>query len=44
MTEPKENGDVENNKITGPMCEARNSMPLDELNSGMGDIFIRLAN
>ena len=35
---------VENNKITGPMCEARNSMPLDELNSGMGDIFIRLAN
>jgi len=26
------------------MCEARNSMPLEELNFGMGDIFIRLAN
>ena len=35
---------VQNNQITGPMCEARNSMPLGELNSGMGDIFIRLAN
>ena len=35
---------VQNNQITGPMCEARNSTPLGELNSGMGDIFIRLAN
>ena len=35
---------VNNNQITGPMCEARNSMPLEELNFGMGDIFIRLAN
>jgi hypothetical protein len=26
------------------MCDARNSMPLEELNFGMGDIFIRLAN
>ena len=35
---------IKNNQITGPMCEARNSMPLEELNFGMGDIFIRLAN
>ena len=35
---------IRNDQITGPMCEARNSMPLDELNFGMGDIFIRLAN
>ena len=35
---------VNNNQITGPMCEVRNSMPLEELNFGMGDIFIRLAN
>jgi hypothetical protein len=35
---------IKNNQITGPMCEARNSMPPEELNFGMGDIFIRLAN
>ena len=35
---------IKNDQITGPMCEARNSMPLEELNFGMGDIFIRLAN
>ncbi len=35
---------INNNQITGPMCEVRNSMPLEELNFGMGDIFIRLAN
>ena len=35
---------INNDQITGPMCEARNSMPLEELNFGMGDIFIRLAN
>ena len=35
---------IRNDQITGPMCEARNSMPLEELNFGMGDIFIRLAN
>ena len=34
---------VDNHQITGPMCEARNSMPLDDLNFGMGDIFIKLA-
>ena len=35
---------IDNHQITGPMCEARNSMPIEELNFGMGDIFIRLAN
>ncbi len=35
---------INNHQITGPMCEARNSMPIEELNFGMGDIFIRLAN
>ena len=35
---------IKNDQITGPMCEVRNSMPLEELNFGMGDIFIRLAN
>ena len=35
---------INNHQITGPMCEARNSMSIEELNFGMGDIFIRLAN
>ena len=35
---------INNDQITGPMCEVRNSMPLEKLNFGMGDIFIRLAN
>ena len=34
---------INNHEITGPMCEYRNSMPTDELNFGMGDIFINLA-
>ncbi len=34
---------VNNGQITGQMCEIRNSMPTDELNFGMGDIFIKLA-
>ena len=34
---------VNNHEITGPMCEIRNSMPTEELNFGMGDIFINLA-
>ena len=35
---------IKNDQITGPMCEARNSMPLEKLSFGMGDIFIRLAD
>ena len=34
---------INNHEITGPMCEYRNSMPIEELNFGMGDIFINLA-
>ena len=34
---------INNHEITGPMCEYRNSMPTEELNFGMGDIFINLA-
>ena len=34
---------INNHEITGPMCEFRNSMPTEELNFGMGDIFINLA-
>ena len=34
---------INNHEITGPMCEIRNSMPTEELNFGMGDIFINLA-
>ncbi len=34
---------INNHEITGPMCEIRNSMPIEELNFGMGDIFIKLA-
>ena len=34
---------VNNHPITGEQCTIRNSTPLSELNSGMGDIFIRLA-
>ena len=35
---------IDNHEITGPMCEIRNSMQIEELNFGMGDIFIKLAN
>ena len=31
------------NKITGRFCPFRNSTPINELRSGMGDIFIKLA-
>ena len=34
---------VNNHPITGKQCLIRNSTPINELNSGMGDIFIRLA-
>jgi hypothetical protein len=35
---------IDNNDITGNLCTQRNNMPIDELNFGMGDIFIKLAN
>ena len=34
---------VKNHQITGRYCDLRNNTPLDELDAGMGDIFIKLA-
>ena len=34
---------VKNHQITGQYCELRNNTPLEELDAGMGDIFIKLA-
>ncbi len=34
---------IDNHQVTGLFCEFRNSTPLDQLQSGMGDIFIKLA-
>ena len=34
---------IENHQVTGLFCEFRNNKPLEDLQSGMGDIFIKLA-
>ena len=34
---------IENHEFTGQYCELRNNAPLEEVQGGMGDIFIRLA-
>ena len=34
---------IDNDPITGEKCQVRNSKELDEIQSGMGDIFIKLA-
>lgn len=34
---------IENDEVTGKRCNRRNNMPLDELQYGMGSIFIKLA-
>ena len=34
---------VKSHEITGEYCELRNNTPPDQLNAGMGDIFIKLA-
>ena len=34
---------IDSHQVTGQFCELRNNTPLDELRSGMGDIFIKLA-
>jgi hypothetical protein len=34
---------VDNDEVTGRFCEFRNNTPLDQLQGGMGDIFIKLA-
>ena len=34
---------IEANEITGRFCAFKNDIPLEEMNIGMGDIFIRMA-
>tara|TARA_Y100000768_G_scaffold319567_1_gene255237 strand:- start:277 stop:597 length:321 start_codon:yes stop_codon:yes gene_type:complete len=34
---------VKTHKVTGRYCELRNNTPLENLEAGMGDIFIKLA-
>ena len=34
---------VKNHPITGRYCELRNNTPIENLQTGMGDIFIKLA-
>ena len=34
---------IDNHQVTGLFCEFRNNTPDEELQSGMGDIFIKLA-
>jgi hypothetical protein len=34
---------IDSHQVTGEFCEFRNNTPLDQLRSGMGDIFIKLA-
>ncbi len=34
---------INNHQVTGSFCEFRNNTPLDQLQSGMGDIFIKMA-
>jgi hypothetical protein len=41
--EPSDLRKIYANKITGRFCSYRNSTPIDELKSGMGDVFIKLA-
>ena len=36
--------EIKNNELTGERCVERNSMPLEEIKYGMGDIFIKLAS
>ena len=34
---------VKSHQITGRFCEFRNNTPIENLEAGMGDIFIKLA-
>ena len=34
---------IEANEITGRFCAFKNDIPLEEMNIGMGDIFIKMA-
>ena len=35
---------IDNDRFTGKLCSIRNNIPIDKLDFGMGDIFIKLAN
>ena len=37
-------GKINQGAITGGLCPLRNNTPIDEVQGGMGDIFIKLAN
>ena len=41
--QPSDLRKIYSNKLTGRLCPIRNSTPINELSSGMGDIFIKLA-
>ena len=43
LCEPSDLRKISANKITGRFCPIRNRTPINELTSGMGDIFIKLA-
>ena len=34
---------IEANEITGRFCAFKNDIPLEDMNIGMGDIFIKMA-
>ena len=34
---------IDNHQVTGQYCELRNNAPLEEVQGGMGDIFIKMA-
>ena len=34
---------IESHEITGKFCAFKNDIPLEEMNIGMGDIFIKMA-
>ena len=34
---------INSHEVTGQYCELRNNAPIEEVQGGMGDIFIRLA-
>ena len=34
---------IKSHPVTGEYCDIRNNTPIDELQTGMGDIFIKMA-
>ena len=35
--------EIESHEVTGKFCAFKNDIPLEEMNIGMGDIFIKMA-